>query len=110
MDKNIFVFTDFTSYKLNDKEIRSQAGNSDYQTNIALFIIDNQGKVIQNIPYFSSKSCFGLKAVKLNSSTINIPGIEDDLRFENLKELSDKPLHYLIINSEGTVIFSNRHD
>jgi hypothetical protein len=111
MDKNFFVFCNFTSYQLAEgSEIRSQAGNADSQTNIALFVFDGTGNLMQNTPYLSTQSYFGLKALKLSSNKINILGLKGEYLPGNLSELKNKPLFYSIVDAKATELFVNWHD
>ncbi len=111
MDKNFFVFCNFTSYQLAEGgEIRSQAGNADSQTNIALFVFDGTGNLMQNTPYLSTQSYFGLKALKLSSNKINILGLKGEYLPGNLSELKNKPLFYSIVDAKATELFVNWHD
>ncbi len=108
VEKNIFIFNNFNDYTdIKGKTIKTIQENA---TNIFLSILDETGKITEQKNYLSDTPFFGIKAIKINSKTINIIGCNSILqKLTSQQKMKQKPF-YSIIDEKGNEIFNNRHD
>lgn len=111
MDKNLFVFNNFTEYTKQDgTKIISGAGTGKTKTNIILSIINENGNIIKTIAFSRKRAYCGLKIIKLSSNIINILGVEAEQISHKKNYLEKQRLYYSLINSEGKLLFNNQID
>ncbi len=109
VNKKLLLFSNFMNYTdLNGNTISCKS-NRINGTNILVSEISN-GQIKKQIPYFKEKPFFGVRALKINSNTINILGYKSKIAAGNYKSLSFKELFYQLINPDGKIIFPAWHD
>ncbi|NPA69008.1 MAG: hypothetical protein GXO50_10405 [Chlorobi bacterium] len=109
-NKKLYLFGNFINFEdLSGNTVYSKAGTSENKTNILVTIINN-GMIEKQIPFFDTQPVFGVKALKINSNTINILGYKTELKEQNFENLKTKELYYRLINPEGEKINSAWHD
>jgi len=110
VNNKFLLFSNFLNYNdLNGNPIYSKAGTQNNNTNILVTIL-SKGMVKKQIPFFNPNPFFGVKALKINSNTLNILGYKSELIPTNYNTLSIKELYYELINAQGGKIYSAWHD
>ncbi len=110
VNDKILLFSNFINYNdLSGNRINSKAGTGNNNTNILVTIL-SKGMVKKQIPFFNPNPFFGVKALKINSNTLNILGYKSKLITTNYNTLSIKELYYELIDAQGEKIYSAWHD
>jgi len=110
VNNKILLFSNFVNYNdLKGNLIYSKAGSQNNNTNILVTIL-SKGMVKKQIPFFNPNPFFGVKALKINSNTLNILGYKSELITTNYNTLSIKELYYELIDAQGEKIYSAWHD
>ncbi len=110
VNNKMLLFSNFINYTdLNGNIVSSKAGNNNKNTNVLVTII-SKGLIKKQIPFFSSNSFFGVKALKINSNTINILGYKSEMITSDFKSLNLNELYYELINPAAHKIYSAWHD
>ena len=110
VNNKFLLFSNFLNYNdLNGNPIYSKAGTQNNNTNILVTIL-SKGMVKKQIPFFNPNPFFGVKALKINSNTLNILGYKSELIPTNYNTLSIKELYYELNNAQGGKIYSAWHD
>ncbi len=109
MDKNYFVFGNFTKLFMPDGvAIISKAGAEKTKTNSFAAIVSDAGQLVKIQPFLSDKPFFSLRAVKINSNVINLLGLKSDafdVKKANYQQIGK--LNYLLINLNAEQYFTN---
>ncbi|MFN8254720.1 MAG: hypothetical protein U0W24_03470 [Bacteroidales bacterium] len=103
MDQDIFIFSNFTEYQSADKNIISKAGTSDENTNLMLLVVDESGKLKNEIPVLSSNSYYVAKIIKNSSNSINLLGFKNSVPGDPYQG----DFLYMLMNSKGVVYYDN---
>ena len=110
VNNKTLLFSNFVNYNdLNGNIVYSKAGSQNNKTNILVTIL-SKGMVKKQIPFFNPNPFFGVKALKINSNTLNILGYKSELITTNYNTLSIKELYYELIDAQGEKIYSAWHD
>ncbi len=110
INKKLFLFSNFINYKDLSGNIKySKAGTDSKSTNILVSIISN-GMIKKQIPFLNTKPFYGIKALKINSNTINILGYKSKLITTDFNSLATKELYYELIDAQAKEIYSGWHD
>lgn len=110
VNNKMLVFSNFINYKdLSGNIINSKAGTDNNNTNILLTVI-SKGMIKKQIPFFNTNPAFGVKALKINSNTINILGYKSEMITFDFNSLKLKELYYEIIDAQAKEIYSAWHD
>ncbi len=108
MNQHIFLITNFSTYQSEDNVLTSSSGVSPGKTNALLIIIDQEGKIVKEIPILSDKAFFITNSVKINSNTINLIGFKSELqKLSSTTKTKVGELIYLLLNAEGELYFDN---
>ena len=108
MDQDIFLFTNFTNYQVPLKSITSEAGTAPDETNSLLIVLDQSGKIKNEIPILNSKPFHISKIIKLGSDAINLIGFKNPIsKTESSEEDEKGEFLYLLLNSKGEIYFDN---
>ncbi|MCD6557044.1 MAG: hypothetical protein J7K64_07605 [Bacteroidales bacterium] len=110
VNNKTLLFSNFVNYNdLKGNIVYSKAGSQNNKTNILVTIL-SKGMVKKQIPFFNPNPFFGVKALKINSNTLNILGYKSELITTNYNTLSIKELYYELIDAQGKKIYSAWHD
>ena len=109
VNNKILLFSNFVNYNdLKGNLVYSKAGSQNNNTNILVTIL-SKGMVKKQIPFFNPDPFFGVKALKINSNTINILGYKTNLTTD-YNTLTIKELYYELIDAHAKEIYSAWHD
>ena len=107
VNDKLLLFCNFINYRdLSGNIVLSKAGADN--TNILVTVI-SKGMVKKQIPFFNPNPFFGVKALKINSNTINILGYKTNLTTD-YNTLTIKELYYELIDAQAKEIYSAWHD
>jgi hypothetical protein len=86
----------------------SSAGRAPHKTNSLVFIINENGKILNHATILKTSPFFITNALKLNSNTICLMGFAGEL--QNVQSMSTSGLGelvYLLLDPEGEVSYDN---
>lgn len=109
INENLYVFVNFHEYKnINSQSMFVPDSNSPEDMNAMLIMINSEGSIVKMLPYLSGSHYFMLKAVKIDNNLINLVGLKGSSgKALKMKEKQKGELHYMLIDNEGNLKFSN---
>jgi hypothetical protein len=108
MNQNHFIITNFNAFVSDSLSLVSSAGRAPHKTNSLVFIINENGKLVNHIPVLKTNPFYITNTLKLNSNTLCLMGFTGELQnVENIGVREPGELVYLLLDPEGKVSYDN---
>lgn len=106
-EKNNLIFINFrTLIDQDGQSLKAQPENNREARDPALIIVNDEGTAETVQSYIYENSVKGRLAIKIDSKTINITGVE----YDRYGKVAAGPGLYVILDQNGKVIWKNRHN
>jgi hypothetical protein len=110
LNNRYLIFSNCEYYIDSEGKKISSWMNETNASGLLISVLSVQGELEKQVPIQSKLSCIGIKAVKINSNTINVLGYETTKSVKTLSDLNKEVLFWGIIDSNLEPVYIGWHD